>query len=173
MEYLPVLYAPVMILFNMNREEYPMRFRSHWMERAMVLAASLVMHFLSLHQEIGLVAAASLKGDDGVAVARIGGTAGHAAAILEMLARMDAPRDATDFTGLLHGTGVQMPVRTHIEVITPSVTDEQHAFLREEKQKGYVVEVFLLGGDEGGKRDSLRKDFPVSLVTDYGAELLP
>ena len=29
MEYLPVLYAPVMILLNMNGEEYPIRFRSH------------------------------------------------------------------------------------------------------------------------------------------------
>jgi uncharacterized protein (DUF58 family) len=172
MEYLPVLYAPVMILLNMNREEYPVRFRSHWMERAAVLAASLVMHFLALRQEIGMVASASLKGDDGVPTARIGGTAGHATAILEMLARMDAPRLPVDFTGLLHGAGVEMPARTHIEVITPSVTEEQHAFLREEKQKGYAVDLFLLGGDERGARDSLRKDFPVSLVTDYGAELL-
>jgi uncharacterized protein (DUF58 family) len=172
MEYLPVLYAPVMILLNLNGEEYPMRFRSHWMERATVLAASLVMHFLALRQEIGLVASASLKGDDAPPVAPIAGTAGHAAAILEMLARIEAPRVPTDFTRLLHGAGVEMPARTHIEVITPSLTDEQHAFLFEERQKGYSIELFLLGGDERGQRDSFRKDFPVSLVTDYGAELL-
>jgi uncharacterized protein (DUF58 family) len=171
-DYLPVIFAPVVILLNMNREEYPIRFRSHWMERATVLAASFVMHFLSLRQEIGLVAMASLKGDDGVPVAPIGGSPGHAATILEMLARVEAPRSPTDFAALLHGGGVEMPVRTHIEVITPSLSKEQHAFLREEKQKGYSVELFLIGGDESGQRDSLGRDFPVSVVTDYGAELL-
>jgi hypothetical protein len=102
----------------------------------------------------------------------MGGTAGHAAVILEMLARLEPSRSPTDFTRLLHGAGVEMPVRTHVEVITPSLTDEQHSFLYEEKQKGYSVDLFLLGGDPRGQRDSLRKDFPVSVVTDYGAELL-
>jgi uncharacterized protein (DUF58 family) len=171
-EYYPVLFSPVLILLNMNRDEYPIRFRSHWMERATVLAASLVMHFLALRQEVGLVASASLKDDDGVPVAPMGGTAGHAAAILEMLARIEPPHGPADFTRLLHGAGVEMPVRTHVEVITPSLTVEQHSYLYGEKQKGHSIDLFLLGGDERGQRDSLRKDFPVSVVTDDGAELL-
>jgi uncharacterized protein (DUF58 family) len=172
MEYLPVLFAPALILLNLNGDDYPVRFRSHWMERATVLAASLVMHFLSLRQEIGLVALASLKGNDAVPIAPIGGTPGHAAAILEMLARIEPPRAPADFTRLLHGAGVEIPARTHVQVITPSLTDEQHAFLYEEKQKGYSVELFLLGGDEQAQRASFQNDFPVSVVTDYGAELL-
>lgn len=105
-------------------------------------------------------------------VARIGGTAGHAATILEMLARMEASSPSIDFIRLLHSVGVEVPTRAHIEVITPSLTEEQHSLLAEEKQKGYAVELFLLGGDERGQRDSLRRDFPVSVVTDYGSELL-
>jgi len=171
-EYLPVLFSPVLILLNMNREDYPVRFRSHWMERATVLAASLVMHFLALRQEIGLVASASMKDDDGVPVAPMGGTPGHAAAILEILARVEPPRGPADFVRLLRAAGIALPARAHLEVITPSLTDEQHSFLFEEKQRGYSVDLFLVGGDEHGQRETLRKDFPVSVVADYGAELL-
>ena len=119
-----------------------------------------------------MVASASLKDGGGVPVARFGGTAGHAATILEMLARMEAPRSPGDFTRLLREAGMEIPMRTHIEVITPLLTEAQHAFLREEKQRGCAVELFLLGGDERGQRDSLGRDFPISMVTDYGAELL-
>jgi uncharacterized protein (DUF58 family) len=172
MEYVPFLFAPVLILMNMNSDDYPFRFRSLWVERAAVLAASLVMHFVSLGQEIGLIASASLKGGPGLPVVHISGAPGHAAAILETLARMDVSREPGDFTRLLYTSGVDIPVRTHIKVISPMLTDDQHAFLREVKQKGSAVELFLLGGDALAPRELLTREFPLFVVSEYGNELL-
>lgn len=171
-EYVPLLFAPVLILLNMNREDYPFRFRYHWVERAAVLAASLVMRFLSLRQEIGLIASASMGARAELPIARISGAPGHAAAILEMLARIDVSREPTDFTRLMYAAGVDIPIRSHIEVITPRLSDEQRAFLREVKLRGCTVELFLLGGDSLGQRELLSKEFPVFVVSDYGNELI-
>ncbi len=172
MEYVPFLFAPVLILMNMNSEDYPFRFRSLWVERAAVMAASLVMHFFSLGQEIGLIASGSMKGEGGMPIARISGAAGHAAAILEMLARMDVSRATGDFTRLLYASGVDIPVRTQIKVITPLLTDVQHAFLREVKQKGNTVELFLMGGDSPARRELPTSEFPLFVVSEYGNELI-
>ena len=172
MEYVPFLFAPVLILVNMNGEDYPFRFRSLWVERAAVMAASLVMHFYSLGQEIGLIAAASMKKDGAVPVARISGSPGHAAAILEMLAGMDISGQPGDFTRLLFASGLNIPARAHIEVVTPGLTDGQHAFLREVKQKGNAVEVFLLGGNAFAPPESLAQEFPLFVVSEYGSELI-
>ena len=172
MEYVPFLFAPVLILVNLNSDDYPFRFRSLWLERAAVMAASLVMHFYSLGQEIGLIASASLKKEGAVPVARISSSPGHAAAILEMLARMDVSRDSGDFTRLLFSSGVNIPVRTHIKVVTPSLTDMQRAFLREVKLKGNEVELFLLGGNALAPSETLAQEFPLYVVSEYGSELI-
>jgi uncharacterized protein (DUF58 family) len=172
MEYVPFLFAPVLILMNMNREDYPFRFRSLWVERAAVMAASLVMHFYSLGQEIGLIASASMKGGGALPVARISGAPGHAAVMLEMLARMDVSPEPGDFTQLLFASGVDIPVRTHIKVVTPSLTDVQRAFLRELRQKGNAVEIFLLGGNAPAPREVFTHEFPVFVVSEYGHELI-
>ncbi len=172
MEYVPFLFAPVMILVNMNSEDYPFRFRSLWVERAAVMAASLVMHFYSLGQEIGLIASASMTNEGVLPVAQISSAPGHAAAILEMLARMDVSGGSGDFTRLLFGSGVNIPVRTHIKVVTPVLTEAQHVFLREVKQKGNAVELFLLGGNALAPHESLTHEFPLFVVSEYGSELI-
>jgi uncharacterized protein (DUF58 family) len=172
MEYLPHLFAPVLILMNMNGEDYPFRFRFLWVERATVMAASLVMHFFSLGQEIGLIASASLNGAEALTVARISGAPGHAAGILEMLARMDVSREQADFTRLLYAAGVDIPIRTRIEVVTPTLGEEQRVLLLRAKEKGCPVELFLVGGDSLGQREQLSKEFSVFVVSDFGNELI-
>ncbi len=172
MEYVPFLFAPVLILMNMNSEDYPFRFRTLWVERAAVMAASLVMHFYSLGQEIGLIASASVRGEGAAPVARISGAPGHAAAMLEMLARVDVSREPGDFTRLLFASGMDIPVRTQIKVITPSLTEVQHAFLREVKQKGNAIEVFLLGGNAVTPPAPLTREFRLHVVSEYGHELI-
>ena len=172
MEYVPFLFAPVLIVVNMNRDDYPFRFRSLWVERAAVTAASLVMHFYSLGQEIGLIASASVKKEGVAPVAQISSAPGHAAAILEMLARMDVSADSGDFTELLFASGVSIPVRTHIKVVTPALTETQRAFLREVKQKGNAVELYLLGGNALAPLEPLRQEFPLFVVSEYGSELI-
>jgi uncharacterized protein (DUF58 family) len=172
MEYLPVLLSPVLVLLNLNWNEFPLRFRSHWVERAAMLAASLVMHFVALKQEVGLIASATLRGGGAAPMIRMSSAPGHATAILETLARLEPSWTETDYTRLLSAPSVDIPVRTHIEAITPRVTEDQQAMLREAGQKGWFPEVFLLGGDPEGRVERLSREFPVHVVTDYGNDLI-
>ena len=172
MEYVPAFFSPVLVLLNLNGDEFPLRFRSHWVERSAVTAASLVMRSVSLKQEIGLIASASCRDGSALPAARLGSAAGHATAIMEMLAVMEPSREPVDFIGLLPASGIDVPAGTRLEVITPRITPLQHARLRESKQKGLAVEIFLTGGDSPQLRESLQKEFRVHVVKDYGNELI-
>jgi uncharacterized protein (DUF58 family) len=172
MEYVPAIFSPVLVLLNLNWEEFPLRFRSHWVERSAVTAASLVMHYVSLKQEVGFIASAACRDGSALPAARLGSTAGHATAIMELLASMEPSRESTDFIGLLPTSGVDIPAGTRLEVITPRITPLQHAMLRESRQKGLAVEIFLTGGDSPELRQSLQKEFRVHVVKDYGNELI-
>ncbi len=172
MEYLPALFSPVLILLNMNAEEFPLRFRSHWVERSTVTAASLVMYFISLKQEVGLVSSGRLSRGEAAPMARMSSAPGHATAIMEILACMEPSSLSMDFTSLLAASGLDIPVGTRIEVITPRVTQEQGALLRESRRKGWQIELFLIGGELFEGRERLSREFPVFGVTDYGNELI-
>jgi uncharacterized protein (DUF58 family) len=117
-DYLPLLHTPVLVLLNLNSEDYPMRLRSHRMERAIVLAASLVVHFLALRQEVGLIASARL------------------------------------------------------EVITPVFSERHRARLRQIREKGCTVEIFLLAEPKSGGGPDAGGEFPVFPVQDFGNELI-
>jgi uncharacterized protein (DUF58 family) len=172
MDYLPLLYAPVLILLDLNREDYPMRFRYHRIERAATLAASLVVHFLALGQEIGLIASARLGQEKEFPVAEIRGTHEHATTILEMLAKMDAAPGNRDFTELLYMSGIEVPVRTRLEVITPALSELQGARLRQVKEKGCTVEIFLFGEQHQAYRRRYGREFSIFSVRDFGNELI-
>ncbi len=170
MEYLPTLFSPVMILVNMAREDFPLRYRSHWIERTAAAAASLVMYFVSLKQDVGLIASASIGNQ--IPAARMGSGTDHATAILELLARMQPAESPGDYTRLLAVSGLDIPAGTRVEVVTPRVTADQRAALRESTSKGRIVELFLMGGEEFEGRDQLSLEFPVFVVSEYGSELV-
>jgi uncharacterized protein (DUF58 family) len=171
-DYLPLLHAPVLILLNLNSEDYPMRFRHHRIERAATLAASLVVHFLSLRQEIGLIASARLDREESVPAAEIRGSHEHATALLEMLAKMEAAPGSRDFTQALFAAGIEVPVRTRLEVITPTLSDLHRARLRQIKEKGCTVEIFLLGEQHRSYRQTYGREFRILSVQDFGNELI-
>jgi len=56
--------------------------------------------------------------------------------------------------------------------VTPVLTEAQHVFLREVKQKGNAVELFLLGGNALAPHESLTHEFPLFVVSEYGSELI-
>jgi uncharacterized protein (DUF58 family) len=172
MDYLPLLHAPVLILLNLNSEDYPMRFRYHRIERAATLAASLVVHFLSLRQEIGLIASARLDREEAVPAIEIRGSHEHATALLEMLAKMEAAPGSRDFTQALFAAGIEVPVRTRLEVITPTLSELHCARLRQIKEKGCTVEIFLLGEQHRSYRQTYGREFRILSVQDFGSELI-
>jgi uncharacterized protein (DUF58 family) len=172
MDYLPLLHAPVLILLNLNSQDYPMRFRYHRIERAATLAASLVVHFLSLRQEIGLIASARLEGGEAVPVAEIRGTHGHATILLEMLGKMEPAQGGPDFSELPFTSGIELPVRTRVEVITPVLGQLDISRLRQLRGKGCTVELFILGEQLHAARELCGREFSIFSVQDFGSELI-
>ena len=172
MDYLPLLHAPVLILLDLNSQDYPMRYRYHRIERAVTLAASLVMHFLSLGQEIGLIASARLEGEESIPVAEIRGTHGHATTLLELLGRMNSTQGGPDFTELLFTSGIELPVRTRVEVITPVLGNLDIRRLRQIRENGCTVELFILGEQLEAARELCGRAFSIFPVQDFGRELL-
>ncbi len=177
MDYLPYLYAPVLIILNMAIEDYPQRYRYHHLERAATVAASLVTYFVGLKQEVGLAAYASIKGQPGFPAAEIRGTHGHALHLLEILARVQPGAEHMNFEQLLQTSGIKIPPQTRIEVITPLLTEEQSAFFRRLKEQGCAVEVFLIAtgtwrAEELRVRALPSGEFSVFSVKDYGSELV-
>jgi uncharacterized protein (DUF58 family) len=172
MDYLPRLRAPVLILLNLNSQDYPMRLRYHRIERAASLAASLVVHFLSQRQEIGLIASARLPGQAAGPVAEIRGTHGHATTLLELLARMEPSREGTDFSELLFTAGIELPVRTRVEVITPVLGALDVSRLERIRQKGCTVELFIPGEQQQAAGELCGREFSIFPVQDFGRELI-
>jgi uncharacterized protein (DUF58 family) len=172
MDYLPLLHAPVLILLNLNSQDYPMRFRYHRIERAATLAASLVVHFLSLRQEIGLIASAHLEGDEMMPAAEIRGSHGHATTLLEMLGKMEPARGGPDFSELLFTSGIELPVRTRVEVITPVLRPLDLIRLRQLRENSCTVELFVLGEQLQSAGELCGQEFPIFSVQDFGSELI-
>jgi len=172
MDYLPLLHAPVLILLNLNSQDYPLRFRYHRIERAAALAASLVVYFLSLHQEIGLIASARLEGEEGIPAAEIRGTHGHAVTLLELLGRMKPAPGGPDFSELLFTSGIELPVRTRVEVITPMLGELDIIRLRRIRETGCTVELFLVGEQPQPARVLWGQEFSIYSVQDFGSELI-
>jgi uncharacterized protein (DUF58 family) len=172
MDYLPLLHAPVLILLNLNRRDYPLRLRHHRIERAATLAASLIVHFLSLRQEIGLIAAGRLQGEEGIPFAEIRGTHGHATTLLEMLGRMESAADGPDFSELPFTSAVELPVRTRLLVITPVLGQIDVNRLRQIRERGCTVELFIPGEQLQAAGELCGGEFSIFPVQDFGHELI-
>ncbi len=172
MDYLPLLHAPVLILLNLNSQDYPLRYRYHRIERAAALAASLVVYFLSLQQEIGLIASARLENEEAIPAAEIRGTHGHATTLLELLGRMEPAQGGPDFSELLFTAGIELPVRTRVEVITPTLGELDIMRLRRVRESGCTVELFLVGEQSQAAGELWGQEFSIFSVQDFGGELI-
>ncbi len=156
MEYVPSLYFPVLVLLNLSASDYPLDGRHHHMERAIELAASLVVYFIGMKQEVGLAALASRMagaGDGPIAVPIRAGT-GHAVRMLEELARAAPDRGGGDFTRLAGGAGVAVRTGTRIIAVTPPLPPERRAGLHALARKGWELEVFFVTSAATARADT-------------------
>ncbi len=178
MEYLPALSFPVLILLNLTTNDFPVKYRSHWIERAIEVAASLCCYFIRMGQEVGLVTSGVLPSDAehvekrtdsyGYHSVPIKSSYGHAVTLLECLARIR--KGSADFTRLIFSSGTRIPMGTKIPVISPPLNIEQIAFLEMVKRKGYNVELFQVAHSPEHRVASRR--FPCHQIKDYGEELI-
>jgi len=89
-----------------------------------------------------------------------------------MLAKMEAAPGSRDFTELLFAAGIEVPVRTRLEVITPTLSELHCARLRQIKETGCTVEIFLLGEQHRLYRQTYSREFRILSVQDFGNELI-
>jgi uncharacterized protein (DUF58 family) len=151
-EYLPSLYFPVLVLLNLCSSDYPLSMRHHLMERAIEVAASLVVYFAGLKQEVGLAAAAIIPGQPGFISAPIRSGNSHGVRILESLALARPCDELVDFVSLVRGPaaggGVVPRTGTRILAVTPPLSGQRRSALRSLTRRGWQLEVFFIGMPE-------------------------
>ncbi len=168
MEFLPALSFPVLILLNMTEADFPLRYRSHHIERAIEVAASLVFYFISIGQDVGMITSGNLPGTESYHSIPIRGSYGHAMTLLECLAVLR--HGAQEFTRLLFKADYKIPYGTRIVVVSPPLAEEQVRFLEMVERKGYNVEVFQTARLAQSRRVS--HGFLCHFIKEYGDELI-
>ena len=76
---------------------------------------------------------------------------------------MKPRRGKSGFHRLLFSSGIEVPVRTRVEVITPVLSELDSARLRRIKAKGCTVEIFLFGEQHLSYRQIYGREFPYLL----------
>jgi uncharacterized protein (DUF58 family) len=168
MEFLPALTFPVMILLNLTAADFPVRYRSHFIERAVETAASLVYYFIGLGQDVGLVTSGVLTKEGEFQAIPVRGSYGHAVTLLDLLARIDS--GPSEFTGLLFTAGLRIPYGCRVVVVSPPLREDQEEFFEVVRRKGYHVELFQISSTPG--RIKSGGGMPVYRIKDYGDELI-
>jgi len=149
MEYVPSLYFPVLVLLNLSAPDYPLEGRHYHMERVIEVAASLVVYFIGMKQEVGLAAVAQKL----LTVPIRAGTS-HGVRILEELARASQYDDAADFTQLAGAGGVAVRTGTRILAVTPPLPRDRRAGLHALSRKGWELEVFFITSSATASADT-------------------
>jgi len=192
MEYVPSIYFPVLVLLNLTADDYPLTQRAHLVERAIEAAASLVFYFVGIGQEAGLVTTGRIgpaAGTDsagtaaeedagstlpGYTVEPVRAGYGHAAHLLEQLARLNAVsgEHAANFVEVVQRGGVSVANGTRVAVVTPPLREEQRAGLLALRRRGYDVEVFLVSTHQARREDLAVQGLTSHTVGGYGRELV-
>jgi uncharacterized protein (DUF58 family) len=180
MEFLPTLYFPVLIFLNLSGEDFPLRHRDKLVERACELAVSFVFYFVSLKLEVGLITTGEISNADvaeendahyGTAVDVKSGYS-HALRLLETISCATLSKGHADVRNALFRSGVSLPVRTRLLVISPKLKREQAEALMSANRSSYHIEYFEIA--EGTERKSEHElgDIRSYIVPDYGEELI-
>ena len=168
MDFIPSLNFPVLILLNLTFDDFPAKYRSHRIERAIEVAASLGFYFFRTGQHVGLLTSGHLPEREGYNSVPIRGGFSHAVSFLECLATIQP--GSIDFSTLLFKAGIHIPYGSRVIVISPPLNEGQIGFLRKVRIKGYTVELFEIASITGGERPDT--GFPYFQVSDYGDEFV-
>jgi hypothetical protein len=135
------------------------------MERAIEVAASLVVYFAGLKQEVGLAAAAVIPGQPGFISVPVKQGISHGVRILESLALARPCEEPVDLVSLVQGPamgptvgpaaagGVVPRTGTRILAVTPPLSGERRSALRSLTRRGWQLEVFFIGMPEQSENE--------------------
>jgi len=145
MEYLPSLYFPVLVLLNLTPSDYPLDGRFFLVERAIEVAASLVLAFAGLQQEVGLLSTGAIGAGAGPLSVPIRPGLAHAMTILESLARVQPAPDEVRFE-VMASSPSQIAARAGLRIVavTPLLSPGRTGELSRIGRRGSGLEIFYI-----------------------------
>jgi uncharacterized protein (DUF58 family) len=162
-EYLSSLHSPVLLVLNLSLEDYPLRHRYAHLERAIETAASLIVFYTSMKQEVGLLS----SGFTGTIRPQInlGGGHDHAMLLLENLAVIKGSTDDTDIISLLNSSHLLLPNGVRIILIGPVLDGERIRTFAAFRRRRSFLEHIQIGG---GQKTAVHPKISVYTLPDIG-----
>ncbi|MBN2545775.1 MAG: DUF58 domain-containing protein [Spirochaetes bacterium] len=161
MEYEYSLNSTVMILLNLNLNDFPLRYRFNHSENAIEIASSLVFYFTNQKQNIGLISNGKINNKYVYFPIKNGHN--HAVMILESLAMINTSEAFENLIGMIAGTKIQLPGRTRIILITPKISMEELFCFYQFKKDNLLFDVFLLSEEKTNLNHDLKKRLGIDL----------
>ncbi|MEK6796840.1 MAG: DUF58 domain-containing protein [Spirochaetota bacterium] len=171
LQYLPVLYFPVLIVLDITASHYPLRYRHVLIERAIETAASLARYAVQIQQGVGLITAGTIAGVDEKRYVPLGYGPHHAVAILETLARIELSEKNDDVLMQPLSAGVRMPWGTRLFYVGPAPDENRMNSIFSLRQRaGVDIGLFMLTPLRSVSH--LSRFFTVHEVKEQGNELI-
>jgi len=161
MEYEYTLNSPILILLNLNLNDYPLRYRYNHAESAIETAGSLIFYFINQKQKIGLISNGTINGKSVFYPVKSGHN--HAVMILESLAEINTSDTDENITGLINKAKIQLSGRTRIILITPVISMEELYYFYQFKKDNLLFNVFLIKEEKSNIDYNIKKRLGIDL----------
>lgn len=179
------LSVSVRILLDLMSDDYPPRRREQLIERAVEVAAALVVSYARIDQRIGLVVAGGLPGVDEPPRGREAAQAqaspflvfrelagrSHSERLLEALSRAEPRNGRVGYSEMVYAAGRSLPSDLRMIVIAPMPNERQLDELRLIASRHLQMELFEVP-TEGSDPELIRGVVPSRRITEAGEELL-
>jgi len=161
MEYEYTLDSPVLVLLNLNLNDYPLRYRYNHAETAVEIACSLIFYFINKKQKIGLISNGEINGKSVFHPVKSGHN--HAVMILESLAEIGTTDTEENIAGLINKAKIHLSGRTRIILITPVITPEELYSFYQFKKENLLFNVFLIKEEKPNTDFKIKKRLGIDL----------
>ncbi len=122
-EYEASLNSPAILLLNLTLNDYPIKYRYAFIEKAIESIASLIFYFIHKNQEIGLISSGLIHGCH--PQIPINGGHEHAMTLLENLAIIKVCEENIDIINLFNNSPLRIPYGARIITVGPFLNDKQ------------------------------------------------
>ncbi len=160
-EYEYTLDSPVLVLLNLNLNDYPLRYRYNHAETAVEIAGSLIFYFINKKQKIGLISNGAINGKTVFNPVKSGHN--HAVMILESLAEIGTTDTEENIAGLINKAKIHLSGRTRIILITPVITPEELYSFYQFKKENLLFNVFLIKEEKPNTDFKIKKRLGIDL----------
>ena len=165
--FLPTLYYPILLVLNLNTEEYAFRHRYRSAECAIEVAGSLAVAGIGAGQSVGLISNGVVEEQDHYTATPFGRRGSHGMVLLEKLACIQPiSNKAVTVSELVRMNA--LPFGTRLIYIGPPLKADGIGFLLTIKRGNTTVELYYLAWGQRKTDIMMYHTIPVHLVPEYG-----